>query len=121
MPHSKKATGTVVGGMRNVGDKTPYLRIVDDPRATSGKGSTQPTLFGVIGRTHMDPYQQSLQNVVMNSVTPGRKHTPVLSDVALMSHHGNTDRHIISHKPATHIPGIHHGMVPYAGYYMSCC
>lgn len=98
----------------------PFLHVVDDARRTSGKGSTQPTIFGVIGRTKMDPYQSSLQNLVLNT----KPSAGVPNDLKMnesIRHHGNTERSCVSNPPATHIPGMHFGQVPYAGYYMSAC
>jgi hypothetical protein len=116
MTHRPKAKGTVVGGIRKVSDKTPYLKVVDNPRETKGKGSTHSTLYGVIGRTKLDPYMTSLQNVVMNTRTAHTRHAPVLSDMNIM-HHGNSERHIIGPKPATHYSGHIYGQVPYPGGY----
>ena len=114
----RMASGTKVGGMRDLKQKTPYLQTVDDPRATTGRGSTQPTLFGVIGRTHMDPYQTSLQDLVHN--TKADAHIP--DDLKMDSkiyHAGSTERGCVGPTPKTHIPGCHYGQVPYPGYYMS--
>ena len=115
------AKGTVVAGLRDLKSRTPYLQVVDDPRATTGKGSTQPTLFGVIGRTKLDPYHASLQDLVINTKASGPVPSPLISDAKMMMHHENTERGCVSHRPATHIPGIHHGQVPYAGFFMSAC
>ena len=101
--------------------RTPYLKTVDEPRATSGKGSTQPTIFGVIGRTKMDAYQASLQNLVLGTKASAGVPSGLKSDAKLLAHHENTERHIVGHAPATRIPGIHHGQVPYPGYFMSAC
>ena len=109
------------GGMTRTRATPPYMKVVDDPRATHGKGSTQPTIFGVIGRTKLDPYMTSLQDLVMNSKTPGTHHAPVLSDMKLLSHHENTERRIIGHRPATHYAGHIHGQVPYPGGYAGGC
>lgn len=101
--------------------KSPFLRTVDEPRATSGKGSTQPIIFGVIGKTKMEPYQTSLQNLVMNSKASAGVPSDLKSTGKLLAHHENTERHIVGAPPATRIPGIHHGQVPYPGYFMSAC
>lgn len=121
MERRKPAKGTIVGGMRDLHGKTPYLQVIDDPRATTGKGSTQPTIFGVVGRTKMDPYQTSLQHIVMNTKTPGGPAPDLLADRRLLGHHGNTERGCLGPPPATYIPGIHHGQVPYPGHFMSAC
>jgi hypothetical protein len=101
--------------------KSPFLRTVNEPRATTGKGSTQPIIFGVIGKTKMEPYQTSLQNLVMNSKASAGVPSGLKSDKKLLAHHENTERHILSAPPATSIPGIHHGQIPYPGHFMSAC
>lgn len=112
----KTAKGTVVGGVRDLKGETPYLQQVDRTRATTGRGSTQPTIFGVIGRTKMDPYSASLQDLVCD--TKSGRPAPVVSDKMIVGHH-NTERSNVSAPPATYIPGIHHGQVPYPGRFMS--
>lgn len=104
-----------VGGLTHTHAEPPYMKVVDDPRATHGKGSTQPTLFGVIGRTKLDPYMASVQDLVLNSKTPGMHHAPVLSDIMLLKHHENTERRIVGPPPATRYSGNVHGQVPYPG------
>ena len=121
MPRHHASKGTPTGGLRNLNARTPYLEVVDDPRATHGKGATTPTLFGVIGRTKMDPYMASLQDIVMNTKASAPLPGHIISDAKMMAHHQNTERGCVSHHPATHIPGIHHGQVPYPGFYMSAC
>jgi len=101
------------------GRKTPYLKVAAQPRETHGKGSTQPTIFGVIGRTKLDPYMTSLQDLVMDSRTPGTRHAPVMSDMKMMAHHENTERRIIGPSPATCYAGHIHGQVPYPGGFAS--
>ena len=105
-----------VGGTTTPDAAFPYLHIVDSARRTMGKGSTQPTLFGVLGRTKMDPYMASLQDLV-HSTMEGHHHAPVMSDAAVR-HHGNTERHNVSAPPKTHIAPGHYGQVPYAGVHM---
>jgi hypothetical protein len=109
------------GGTTVPNAKSPYLKVVDDPRSTKGKGSTQPTIFGVIGRTKMDPYQASLQNLVLGTKASAGVPSDLKSAGKLLHHHENTERHIIGQPPATHIPGMHYGQVPYPGYFMSAC
>jgi hypothetical protein len=99
--------------------KSLFLKTADEPRATHGKGSTQPTLFGVIGRTKLDPYMTSLQDLVMNTSTPGSRPPPVMSDMMMMSRHENTERKIIGPPPATCYAGHIHGQVPYPGGFAS--
>jgi hypothetical protein len=98
-----------------------FLKVVDEARATKGKGSTQPTIFGVIGRTKLDPYQASLQNLVLGTKASAGVPSDLKSAGKLLAHHENTERHIVGRPPATSIPGIHHGQVPYPGYFMSAC
>ena len=109
------------GGMTRTRATPPYMKIVDDPRATHGKGSTQPTIFGVIGRTKLDPYMTSLQDLVMDSKTPGSHPPPVLSDMKMLARHENTERRVIGHPPATRYAGHIHGQVPYPGGYAGGC
>jgi hypothetical protein len=101
--------------------KSPFLKTVDRPRATTGKGSTQPIIFGVIGKTKMEPYQTSLQNLVMNSKVSAGVPSDLKSAGKLLAHHENTERNILGPPPATRIPGIHYGQIPYPGYFMSAC
>jgi len=119
MPPRHAPKGTVVGGTRNLKSRTPYLEVVDEPRATHGKGATVPTIYGIIGRTKMDPYHSSLQDIVMNTKASAPVPDDLKSDKKMLSHHVNTERGCVSHRPATHIPGIHHGHIPYPGHYMS--
>lgn len=104
------------GGMTTPSAKYPYLHVVDSARRTHGKGSTQPTLFGVLGRTKMDPYMASLQDLVMDT-KGGRGHAPVMSD-ASVRHHGNTERHNVSAPPKTRIEMHRYGQVQYPGQFM---
>jgi hypothetical protein len=69
----------------------------------------------------MDAYQASLQNLVMNSKASAGVPSDLKSAGKLLAHHENTERHIVGRPPATSIPGIHHGQVPYPGYFMSAC
>ena len=99
--------------------RSPYLKDAAQPRETHGKGSTQPTIFGVIGRTKLDPYMTSLQDLVMNSRTPGSRPPPVVSDMKMLARHENTERRVIGHPPATSYAGHIHGQVPYPGGFAS--
>lgn len=110
-----------VGGMTRTRATPPYMKVMDDPRATHGKGSTQPTIFGVIGRTKLDPYMTSLQDLVMNSKTPGSHPAPVISDMKMMARHENTERRVVGPPPATRYAGHIHGQVPYPGGYAGGC
>ena len=115
--HEKHKRGEMKVGGTTVPDAAfPYLHIVDSARRTTGLGSTQPTIFGVLGRTKMDPYMTSLQDLVQDTKHRGG-HAPVMSD-ELVRHHGNTDRHIVSSRPATHIDMHRYGQIQYAGAFM---
>lgn len=106
-----------VGGTTMPKAAYPYLHVVDSARRTQGKGSTHPTIFGVLGRTKMDPYMTSLQDLVMDTKTAHTKAAPTMSDKSVM-HHGNTERHIVSAPPKTHIAMDHYGQVPFPGAHM---
>ena len=111
--HSKKMP---VGGTTTPNATYPYLHVVDDARRTMGKGSTQPTLFGVLGRTKMDSYMTSLQDLV-HETKHGHAHAPTMSDM-MVRHHGNTERHVVSAPPKTHIAPGHYGQMLYPGHFM---
>ena len=115
--HHNKDKEMKVGGTTTPDARYPYLHIVDSARRTSGKGSTQPTMFGVLGRTKMDPYMASLQDLVLDTKVAHTHHAPVMSDVSVR-HHGNTERHIVSAPPKTHIAPGHYGQVLYPGAHM---
>lgn len=105
-----------VGGTTTPNATVPYLHVSDSERATKGKGSTQPTLFGVLGRTKMDPYMTSLQDLV-HETKSGHSHAPVMSDM-MVRHHGNTERHVVSAPAKTHIDMAHYGQILYPGHFM---
>ena len=88
------------------------------PQHVVGKSSTQPTLFGVLGQFRGDQKFQGLQQVVER---PSHyKLPPLHSGVGSAKEHGaNSDRDILGHPAKTHIPGIHYGMMPFAGAFMS--
>lgn len=106
-----------VGGTTTPNATFPYLTVADSARRTTGKGSTQPTMFGVLGRTKMDPYMTSLQDLVQDT-KHGSGNVTMISDKAMMHHHANTDRGIISARPATHIDMHHYGQMLYPGAHM---
>ena len=112
MPKQMKVGGTTMPKL-----DYPYLHVIDSARRTQGKGSTQPTIFGVLGRTKMDPYMTSLQDLVMDTKTAHSRTAPTMSDRSVMAH-GNTERHIVSAPPKTHIAMDHYGQVPYPGAHM---
>ena len=77
------------------------------------KSGVKDTLFGLIGSTKNYTLTRSLGGLVQH--TPdGPKPTGIkkekVADV--------TERHI-GGPNKTHIPGSHHGMMPYPGYFMS--
>jgi hypothetical protein len=84
------------------------------PQRVVGPSTTQPTLFGVLGMFRDDEKFQALQQVVER---PSHFHLPPL--YSGREEHCNTDRHLLGAPAKTHIPGIHHGMVPFAGRFMS--
>lgn len=92
--------------------KTPYLEVVDEPRLMKGKGAPRSTVFGVLGRTKMDPYTKSLGGLV--SKTADAKVQPgTLAHGSLRSERG-----AVGMTPRTKISGEHYGQVPYPGSYM---
>jgi len=114
--HAKMPKEMKVGGTTTPDAAYPYLHVVDSARRTHGKGSTQPTLFGVLGRTKMDPYMTSLQDLVMDTKS-GHSHAPVMTDRSVMQH-GNTERHNVSAPPKTQIEMHRYGQVQYPGAFM---
>ena len=101
---------------RSPSNKTPYLSVINEPYNMSGKGAPRDTVFGVLGRTKMDPYQKSLGGLVQDTRDRNKK-TP--QHVSTKSVAGETDRHLPGPAPKTYIPGAHYGMVPYPGMYQS--
>lgn len=83
------------------------------PQRVVGKSSTQPILFGVIGSHRGDGKYQALQSVFQRP--PEAKAPPTLPGTPGPI----SDRHLLGKAGKTHIPGIHHGMVPFAGAFMS--
>ena len=87
------------------------------PQKVVGPATPQPPLFGVLGMFHASNKTQALQSVVER---PSHYKLPPLAHTQSNQHdHSNTERHLLGKKAATHIPGIHHGMVPFAGRFMS--
>ena len=85
-----------------VGDSTTILK--------QEKGVVEPTLFGVIGKTKMDPYTRTLSGLVFKT-TGGR--VPEVEPVG--KEKKNTEYHILGAKSKTPLPGAHYGAVRYAG------
>jgi len=84
------------------------------PQRVVGESSTQPTLFGVLGMFKGDEKFQALQQVVERP--PNAKLPELYSG---KEQHFNTDRSLLGAPAKTHIPGIHYGMQPFAGRFMS--
>jgi len=84
------------------------------PQRVIGESSTQPTTFGVIGMFKGDQRFQGLQQVVER---PSHYKLPPLRP-GQEGHH-NTDRNLLGAPAKTHYPGIHYGMVPFAGRFAS--
>lgn len=91
-----------------------YLEVVESPRRMGGKGSPKDTLFGVIGRTSMDPLTRSLGGLVITT-TKGEKARKVSSSSPLGD---NTEHHLLGSATKTHIAKSHYGQILYAGRYM---
>jgi len=86
------------------------------PQRVVGASSTQPTLFGVLGMFKSDQKFQGLQQVAER---PSHYKLPPLHSGKPEAHHANSDRDILGHAAKTHIPGVHYGMSPFAGAFMS--
>ena len=96
--------------------KTPYLSVVSEPFMMSGKGAPTDTVFGVIGRTKMDPYQKSLGGLVQDTRDRSKKVPQHVSTKSVM---GETEFKGPGMPSKTPMPGAHYGMVPYPGMYRS--
>jgi len=96
--------------------KNPYLHVVDEPRMMAGKGAPRSIVFGVLGRSKIEPEMKSLGGLVHNS-----KASAPIGKGTLEKHasHLNTERHITGPAAKTHISGEHYGQVPYPGRYMA--
>lgn len=92
-----------------------YLEVVEAPRKMKGKGAPQDTLFGVIGRTMMDPLTRSLGGLM---VTTTKGVSAADSAESASAVRKNTEHHLVGKASKTHIPGKHMGMVPFAGQFM---
>ena len=97
-------------------EEQPYLHVVDEPRVMRGKGAPRSTVFGVIGRTKIDPFTKTLGGLVVESTKGVRPEKVSMKASAVPK---NTDRKIVGAAAKTKIPGAHMGQVPYAGKYMS--
>jgi hypothetical protein len=83
------------------------------PQRVLGKSSTQPILFGVIGSFRGDQKTQTLQQKFQRPPNGSLPETMGGKAGAI------SDRHILGSPAKTHIPGLHHGQVPFAGPFMS--
>ena len=89
-----------------------YMSVVEGKYAM--KGGVRDTLFGLIGATKGHTEVKSLGGIVDGGAPSAKKPSGLkkekVADV--------TERHI-GGKNATHIPGEHHGMVPFPGAFMA--
>lgn len=96
-------------------NETPYLHVVDMPRRMGGRGAPRDTVFGVLGRTGMDPMTRSLGGLVIDT-TAGAPKPEVISTKGMKD---KTIHKIAGAPSKTHIPKNHYGQVLYAGKFMS--
>jgi hypothetical protein len=90
---------------------TPYLHLVGMPREMAGKGAPKPTIYGVIGRTTLDPFTRTLGGLVKHTMegklNPG---------TAMSARKAPETEHCIIGAPGkTRFPSAHYGQVPYVG------
>ena len=85
------------------------------PQRVVGPSSAQPILFGVLGHFKGDQKYQALQQVVER---PSKFKLPPLQ-AGRAGPSENSSRDILGPPAKTHIPGIHYGMVPFAGAFMA--
>jgi hypothetical protein len=100
----------------------PYLSIQDPKIKMAGKGAPRSTVFGVLGRLPKNEEKvgvKSLGGLVKDSKKGHYGPGTVMTERDAMRIPGQTDRHILGRAAKTHVPGVHKGQVPYAGYYMS--
>lgn len=93
----------------------PYLSVDVPTREMKGKGSPRPTLFGVLGHTIEDSSSKSLGGLVRNTKVSG----PVPPTTKNSVKEDNTVHKIAGSPSKTPVPGVHYGMVPFAGHYRS--
>ena len=85
-----------------------------------GKGAPEPTLFGVLGQTKMDPFSKTLGGLVTETTGSKRvKKGEVKHLSAPASGHKLSENGAVGMPPKTRIPGAHFAQVPYAGKFMS--
>ena len=92
-----------------------YLEVVESNRKMGGKGAPKDTLFGVIGKTTMDPLTRSLGGLVISTTKDA---SPAKSAMSAGSVVKNTEKHLVGPVSKTSIPGVHTGQIPFAGQYM---
>lgn len=83
------------------------------PSKVIGPSTTQPSLFGVIGAFRPDQKYQALQTVFQRPAD-GPLPKTMAGNASIESM-----RSILGAPAKTKIPGIHHGMMPFAGAFMS--
>lgn len=100
----------------------PYLAVQDPKIMMSGAGAPRSTVFGVLGRTPKGEERVGVKSLggLVKSTTVG-KNMPgaILTERDALRIPGQSDRMILGKASKTHIPGCHHGQIPYAGYFMS--
>ena len=100
----------------------PYLEIQDPKIMMAGAGAPRSTVFGVLGRLPKGEEHvgvKSLGGLVKSSKVGKNMPGTVLTEKGALHIPGQTDRMILGKASKTHIPGSHHGQVPYPGYFMS--
>jgi len=89
----------------------PYMKPASK---VTGPGSTQPTLFGVMGMFGRDEKFAGVQQQIIGKSSG--KLPPLHSGSASA---GNTDRDLLGPPAKTNIPPMHYGMQPFAGHFMT--
>lgn len=96
-------------------DKSPYLRVVDQPRMMRGEGAPRSTVFGVLGRTKESGKMRSLGGLVDNSKADAPIGKGTLKKEPKRIH---TERGITGPAAKTHVSPEHYAQVPYPGKFM---
>jgi hypothetical protein len=100
----------------------PYLSVQDPKIQMAGKGAPRSTVFGVLGRLPKNEEHvgvKSLGGLVKDTKVGNYLPGTHMSEKEALRIPGQTSRHILGKPAKTHIPGSHHGQVPYPGYFMS--
>lgn len=102
--------------------RIPYLAVQDPKIQMKGAGAPRSTVFGVLGRLPKNEEHvgvKTLGGLVKDSKVghylPGTHMSAKEAERSV----GQTSRHILGKAAKTHVPGVHYGQIPYAGYYMS--